>query len=280
MVRKIVYIVIILTMGSLHVSFAQDDSEENKSENHIYLNNEKSVYGDNILINPPEAEKLRSFNILALLTEGEMRFHYKDTIYDLFSYKDNYVKVNDKLYNFSDVRFIMLGSNYLAVVDDIARKNNVHLAPKTIDGDINVFTATIKKYAQELDYYFYNRGKQKPKQLRYKNIKHEFKEGTESMKYLKKHRNLKYVGTGAGIFTLTYLGINGVKYGKFLFSDPDLSEDKIDQIINPTGKNLPDVLINAAIAVFPSLIFNWFFKDKMNEYLLDSVKAYNFNNDD
>ncbi|MFW6019799.1 MAG: hypothetical protein ACOCPM_04390, partial [Bacteroidales bacterium] len=232
MVRKIISIIIIVTIGSLHGSFAQDsENKENKKADHLYLNNGKSVYGDNILINPPEAQKLRGCNVFTILAENQMRFYYKDTVYDLFVYTDNYVKVNDKLYNFSDVRFIMMDSVYIAVVEDIAKSSDIKLAPQIIDGKINLFA--IKHETTETapsNHYFYNRGKQKPKELRYKNIKHEFKEDSESMKYLEKHRKYQYIQAGVGIFTLTYLGINGIKYSKFLIYD-DIGEDKLDQII-------------------------------------------------
>ncbi|MCF8219109.1 MAG: hypothetical protein K9I29_04900 [Bacteroidales bacterium] len=279
MVRKIIYIVLIVTIGSVNVSFAQDEEVGNHA-NFIYLNNGEYVYGDDIHINPSNADNEGCFQS-SIMPSYHTYFNINDTTYKLYINRDNYIQINDKKYNFSRARFIMMDSVYLAIVDDIARKKNVHLANKIIDGNINVFGATVIEKGQvklKFKHYFYNREKQKPKRLRYKNIKHEFRKNSKSMKYLKKHRRMQYVEAGIDLYTLTYIGITTVRFFKFVYPEPNFFEDKVDLIVNPTGINFPDVAINVAIGTIPAIIFEHLLKDKMYEYLLDSVKAYNWNN--
>lgn len=280
MARKILTLVIFFTIGIIHLSFAQED-EKKESENHIYLKTGDYVYGESIKIN--SSDRAEGCNFLPFTQPVKSYVRINDKKFKIYQNRDNYINIDGKKYNFSKVRFIMLDSAYLAVVEDIARNNDIHLSQKFIDGNINVYLTKLTEIESNAiyrqNYYFYNRGKQKVKQLRYKNIKDEYEEGSESMMYLEKHRRLQIMEYAISGVTLTYLGINGVSFFKFLFSDPDF-DDKIDLIVNPTNSNFLNLASNVIINFAPYYLYKIIAGDKKEEYLLHSVKAYNYNKED
>ncbi len=246
---KKILILPVLFLLSLNILFAQ----QKDSSTFIYLKTGEYVFGDSI------------------------KLEYDKSAFLFFVSGSNYIHIDDKKYDASDVRYLNDSTLFLAVVQHLASLGEPILAKRIKQGKISIFASSIYEYEtidtvhyQPDHIYYYSMGMGEVNELKYRNLKYVMLDNPEAMSALKKHRNMLVLERSLQVAAIAYFVAD---FSYFLSTTRNVNRES-DHFVDVTNSKLADILINMTIPVGLYLLAR-IPHNKKEDNILKAVRLYN-----